>query len=133
MDCIFCKIVKGDIPSYKVYEDELVYAFLDIHPWSKGHTLIIPKKHFKDLTDIDNENLAQITAVAKQLTSTYADRLGADGFNLLNSSGAAAQQDVFHFHMHLIPRYEDNSLHITGENINVDTEVDKVSEMLKSL
>ena len=100
MDCIFCKIINGEISSYKVFEDDLVFAFLDINPLSKGHTLIIPKKHFVDILDIDNKSLERVAVASKNRAIRYSKKLGAEGFNLRQSSGAIAHQDVFHFHMH---------------------------------
>lgn len=106
MDCIFCKIIAGKASCFKVYEDNLVLAFLARDPVLDGHTLIIPKKHAADIRDIDDESLARVAVATKKLANLYADKLGADGFNLRNNSGAIAHQDVFHFHLHLIPRYK---------------------------
>ncbi len=106
MDCIFCKIVAGEVSKFKVYEDDLVLAFLAREPVLDGHTLIIPKKHAADIRDIDDESLARVAVATKKLANLYADKLGADGFNLRNNSGAIAHQEVFHFHLHLIPRYK---------------------------
>ena len=130
MDCLFCNIIFGDISSYKVYEDDLVYAFLDIRPFSKGHTLIIPKAHCSDLIDIDILSLNRVVEVAKNLADSYITKLHADGFNLLNSSGVAAQQDVFHFHLHLIPRYENGSLHIKAEHAEKELDLDKIHAVI---
>ena len=80
MDCLFCKIIKGEIPAYKIYEDEVVIAFLDIHPRKNGHTLVIPKKHIKDFTELDNETLLHINQVAKNITTLLKERLDATGF-----------------------------------------------------
>lgn len=108
--CIFCEIVAGRAGSYTVYEDEHVRAFLDIHPVSMGHTLIVPKAHYENIYDIPEQELTHIAAAAKKLAVLYRDRLGARAANLLQSSGRTAQQEVFHFHMHLIPRYEGDSV-----------------------
>lgn len=103
MDCIFCKIINGDIPSCKVYEDDLVLAFLDINPETNGHTLIIPKKHFKDLSEIDQAELNHILKVAKDLSLKIQEKLNCDGFTLIQNNGFV--QDVKHFHLHIVPKY----------------------------
>ena len=103
MDCIFCKIINGEIPSYKVYEDDLVLAFLDVNPESNGHTLIIPKKHFKDLLDIEETELNHILKIAKELGSKIQSKLNCDGFTLVQNNGFV--QEVKHFHLHIVPKY----------------------------
>lgn len=103
MDCIFCKIIKGEIPSYTVYEDELVKVFLDVNPSNNGHMLIIPKNHTLDLDTIDSSALIHIISIAKQMKKLVEDRLHADGVTLLQNNGIA--QDVKHFHLHVIPKY----------------------------
>ena len=105
MDCIFCKIVKGELPSYKIYEDEKILAFLDVNPCSVGHTLIIPKKHTLDLSTIETDTLNHIMLHAKDISLTLADKLGADGFTLVQNNGFV--QEVKHFHLHIIPKYEN--------------------------
>ena len=107
-DCIFCKIAAGELPSTRVHEDERTIAFMDISPATRGHLLVIPRRHHHDLLDIDAEDLAACVAVGRQLAARVVDRLGADGVNILNSCGAAAWQTVFHFHLHVIPRYADD-------------------------
>lgn len=102
--CIFCAIVSGDAPSRQVYEDEHTLAFLDINPLTRGHTLVIPKRHSVDLHDIAADDLAAVARSAKAVAAILTDRLGSDGVNLLNACGAAAWQTVFHFHMHVLPR-----------------------------
>lgn len=105
MDCIFCAIVAGDIPSTKVYEDELTYAFMDIAPASEGHLVVVPKQHSKDLLEISPADLAAVAHTGQRMAQRITDVLGADGVNLLNNRGEAAWQTVFHFHLHVIPRY----------------------------
>ena len=107
MDCVFCKIIEGVIPSYKIYEDDVVIAFLDINPDSNGHTLIIPKKHFKDLDEIDNETLIHIMEVSKKLKKKLEDKLNIDGLTLIQNNGDI--QEVKHFHLHLKPFYNNKS------------------------
>ncbi len=109
-DCIFCKIVAGELPATIVDEDDRTLAFLDISPATRGHALVIPREHAADLHAIDPEDLAAVVATAQRVAAKARDRLGADGVNLLNSSGAAAWQTVLHFHMHVIPRYAEDPL-----------------------
>jgi histidine triad (HIT) family protein len=111
-DCIFCAIVAGDAPATIVDEDEHTVAFMDIHPWTRGHALVIPREHHKNLYEIPDEALAQTMRAAKRLALRVRDNLGADGVNLLNSTERAAWQTVFHFHVHVIPRYEDDPLEL---------------------
>lgn len=110
-NCIFCKIINNEIPSYKIYEDDLVLAFLDNYPVSKGHTLIIPKKHFKDVFEIEEDYLKRIISVSKKIAQKMKDTFGVDGVNLYHASGISAEQSVFHFHLHVIPRRKDDNLH----------------------
>ncbi|MEE6164184.1 MULTISPECIES: HIT family protein [unclassified Mycolicibacterium] len=105
--CLFCGIVSGDVPSTKVAEDDSTYAFMDIHPGSDGHLLVVPKRHSKDLLDIPADDLAAVTLAAQRLAKAAVTELDADGVNLLNCCGADAWQTVFHFHLHVIPRYTD--------------------------
>lgn len=107
MDCLFCSIVSGDVPSRKVYEDEHALAFLDISPWHEGHTLVIPKRHVDDVTG-DAEVLAEIAPAISSVSKLLVERLDADGLNVLSSAGPVAGQEVFHLHFHLVPRYGDN-------------------------
>lgn len=104
VDCIFCKIVKGESKSWKVYENESVYAFLDINPVNEYHTLIIPKRHYKAIFDIPEDELKEIMSVVKKLAVLYNTKLGIKNVQIINSSGVEAQQDVFHIHFHLVPR-----------------------------
>jgi len=103
-DCLFCKIVRGKIPSAKVYEDELVFAFLDINPVAEGHVLIVPKKHFANIFEVDEESLSRIAVVAKKIAIAEKNVLHVENLNLVQSNGKAAQQEVMHFHLHLWPR-----------------------------
>ena len=104
-DCIFCKIIDGEIPCMKIYEDNLVLAYLDIAPDSDGHTLIISKKHYKDIFDIPSETLLHIYDVSKVLMKKLEEKLGCDGFSLLQNSGSI--QEVKHYHLHIKPYYND--------------------------
>jgi len=111
-DCLFCKIVAGDIPATRVAEDERTIAFMDINPATRGHVLVIPREHAKDLLEIGADDLAAVANTAQRVAATMPERLGADGVNLLNSCGRAAWQTVFHFHMHVIPRYAADPLRL---------------------
>jgi histidine triad (HIT) family protein len=109
-DCIFCRIVAGELPSQVVREDERTLAFMDINPWSRGHVLVIPRTHAADIHAISDEDLAACLAAAQDIARRQVDGLDADGVNLFNSTGAAAGQVVFHFHLHVIPRYADDGI-----------------------
>jgi histidine triad (HIT) family protein len=111
-DCIFCKIVAGELPATKVEEDDRTIAFMDINPGTPGHALVVPKAHVRDLLEIDPEELAAVAQAAQRLAKRMPQALGADGVNLINSCGAAAWQTVFHFHIHVIPRYENDPLRL---------------------
>ena len=111
-DCIFCKIAAGEIPSRKIYEDSDLIAIMDLNPTSKGHSLIIPKEHCTNIYDIDEDIAAKVMKTAKKLATKMTVALNCDGFNLLQNNGETAGQTMFHFHMHLIPRYENDGQHI---------------------
>ena len=109
-DCIFCKIIKGEIPSFKIYEDENVYAFLDIKRDTIGHTLVVPKKHFVNVLDCDDEYLSAVAVAVKKISRHFVENCGFSGVNLINASGVSAQQTVFHLHFHIIPRTDEDGL-----------------------
>lgn len=106
-DCVFCAIVGGTSPAVKVHEDETTVAFMDIHPATAGHVLVVPRRHSRDLLDIPPADLAAVTVAAQRVARAATATWGAAGINLLNCCGADAWQTVFHFHMHVIPRYRD--------------------------
>ena len=110
MDCIFCEIVAGNIPAAKVYEDEQVFAFMDIAPANPGHTLVIPKQHYRNLYDLPIEVGSKIMQAAIPIVNAIRTGLKPDGLNLFQSNEAAGFQTVFHFHLHIIPRWEGDSL-----------------------
>lgn len=116
-DCLFCKIVSGDIPSYKIYEDEIVIAFLDINPDSNGHTLIIPKKHCLDMDDIPEDTINHIFKVAKELKVRIDNKLNTDGLTFVQNNGKI--QEVKHFHLHLKPYYKDSKKKDIEEVYNI--------------
>jgi histidine triad (HIT) family protein len=111
-DCLFCKIVAGEIPATVIAEDERTIVFMDINPATRGHALVIPRAHARDVHEIDTADLEAVAAAAQRVAGRAIERLGAAGVNLLNSSGAAAWQTVFHFHLHVIPRYDGDPLRL---------------------
>jgi histidine triad (HIT) family protein len=111
-DCLFCKIVAGEIPATRVHEDERTIAFMDINPGTRGHLLVIPRAHAADVLEISDEDLEACARTAKRMAARVKERLHADGVNLLNSCGQAAWQTVFHFHIHVIPRYAGDPLRL---------------------
>ena len=121
-DCIFCKIVAGELPATIVDEDERTVAFMDINPATRGHALVVPRRHAQDLLSIDPEDLCATAAAAQRLAGRMSERLGAAGVNVLNSCGAAAWQTVFHFHLHVIPRYTDDPLRLPWTPAAGDTD-----------
>ena len=104
-DCVFCAIAEGEIPSFKVYEDDLVLAYLDINPFSEGHTLVIPKAHYTGLLDTPTDLLKEVVARVQKVAAHLKEALPCDGFNVLQNNGAAAGQTVPHVHFHIVPRY----------------------------
>ena len=133
-NCIFCKIIAGEIPSRTIYEDADFKVILDANPASKGHALILPKEHCANIYEISEELLSKAAKLAKKLAAHMTTLLNCDGFNLLQNNGEVAGQTVFHFHMHLIPRYVDmknkDLLNWTHEEFT-DSEQDEICEKLK--
>lgn len=120
-DCIFCQIVSGQIPSSKVYEDEEVLAFLDITQVTKGHTLVIPKKHYRNMLEMDAEAASSLFARVPKIAQQLREKLGASGVNIINNNEEAAGQTVFHTHVHLLPRFdESDGLKLTFETHEPD-------------
>jgi histidine triad (HIT) family protein len=111
-DCIFCKIVAGEVPATIVDEDERTLAFMDINPATRGHALVIPREHSRDLLEISTDDLQATVVAAQRLARKVSERLDTDGITLLNSCGKAAWQTVFHFHIHVIARYDDDPLRL---------------------
>lgn len=112
-DCVFCKIVNGDIPSNTIYENSEFKVIMDISPATKGHVLVLPKEHFKDIYDIDAETAGKLFQLAAVVARALKEVLHCDGLNIIQNNGEIAGQTVFHFHMHLIPRYENDGAGIT--------------------
>ena len=136
MDCAFCKIVAGQIPSAKIFEDNDVMVFLDINPIAKGHCMVIPKLHFENIFVIDAEVLKKIIIAGKNVTDKLQKALGASGANFIHSSGKDAEQSVFHFHLHVVPRYEHDLLNmhewwkIKEQHVTVE-DLQKLAEEIK--
>ena len=130
-DCIFCKIVKGEIPSYKIYEDKWTYAFLDISNDANGHILVIPKKHCENILDCDEETLSRVTSSIKKISKHLVDNCGFTGVNVLNASGKDAQQSVFHLHFHLLPRFASDNVDAFPVLKKRDGSLEELCERLK--
>ena len=132
-DCIFCKLANGVFPTNFIYEDEDFKVILDANPATKGHSLILPKKHFKNLLDADEEVLKKALPLAKKLSNKLIEVLKCDGVNVLQNNNEAAGQAVFHLHIHLIPRYKDQKEHILSWKANKfsDDEMKNIAESLK--
>lgn len=126
-DCIFCKIVKGEIPSYTIYEDDDVKVFMDISPISKGHSLVIPKKHYTNILDIDKETLSKMDEVIKELYPRFK-KIGAEGLTRMQNNELG--QEVKHYHMHLIPRYPNDKF-VPSVNEEAKATVAETYELLK--
>lgn len=121
-DCLFCKIINGEIPSTKVYEDDYCYAFMDIMPLSKGHTLLIPKTHVANIFEMTEDIAKNLYAAAPKVANAIKAAFNPEGMNTLNNNGAAAGQTVFHYHLHFIPRYDDEGLQMTWETKQYSSE-----------
>ena len=122
--CIFCKIIAGEIPARTIYEDEDFKVILDANPASKGHALIIPKEHYANLYELEESLAGKAMILAKKMVAKMTDVLGCDGYNLVQNNGECAGQTVFHFHLHLIPRYKDDRVGL-GWKLNELTETDR--------
>ena len=130
-DCIFCKIANGEIPSATVYEDSICRVILDVNPANMGHALIIPKEHFDNIYSMDAETAAKIFTIATEVAKAQKAELNPDGLNILQNNGEAAGQTVFHFHMHLVPRYIKDNVTMTWIPGKADTE--ELSALSKAL
>ncbi len=126
-DCIFCKILKGEIPSKVVYEDEVVKVIMDINPVTNGHVMIIPKEHYRDIEEIDEDILLHIMQVAKKMIARIKETLGAEGVTLVQNNGLG--QEIKHFHLHLVPRYTGDGLVFDGDKSKLKS-LDEVYQAL---
>lgn len=131
MDCIFCKIVEGELPATKIYEDKRIIAFLDINPVNKGHTLIIPKIHYNNFVELPSDLIKELIAIVHKLSLPIISAVGADGFNLALNNGQAAGQLVNHVHFHVIPRFKGDNLHPWPGKTYQDKEKERIAEDIK--
>ena len=132
MNCIFCKIINKEIPSKTIYEDDLVIAILDLSQATYGHTLVMPKKHYANIYEIDDDTLAHLIKVVKELAIKLKNKLHADGINILNNNDEAAGQTVMHYHIHILPRYKNDDLNISFTDHSKDTNLDDVLNKINS-
>ncbi|MBR4085846.1 MAG: HIT family protein [Lachnospiraceae bacterium] len=133
-DCIFCKLANGIFPTNSIYEDEDFNVILDLSPATKGHALILPKEHADNLYELPDEMAGEVFKLAKKMAKVMTKKLGCDGFNIVQNNGTVAGQTVLHFHMHLIPRYEDDGQKIAWKPMEVPAEeLAAVKELLKKV
>lgn len=130
-NCIFCKIIKKELPAEVVYEDDHALAFLDISPISKGHTLVIPKKHFENVFDIDESSMESLYRAVRNVAPAVRSGVEAEGVNINNNNGEAAGQEVFHYHVHIIPRHADDNLQHWPNKEYVENEMGQVGEKIR--
>ena len=130
-NCIFCKIVKGEIPSYKIYEDQNVYAFLDISKDFYGHTLVVTKNHYKNILDVPENELTLVMNAVKKISNHYVNDLGFDGINTFNNNEESAGQSVMHLHFHIIPRKNNDNIKIFTEGNKQEIDIEEVYNHLK--
>ena len=130
-NCIFCKIANGEIPSRTLYEDEDFRVIMDLAPATKGHSLILPKEHYKNIYEIADDTAAKVLPLAKKMATLMTEKLGADGFNIVQNNNEVAGQTVFHFHVHLIPRYNDDkqSLAMKPQEMT-EAQLDEIKEQI---
>lgn len=121
-DCIFCKLANGQIPTNKIYEDEKFTVIMDAEPATKGHALILPKEHFDNLYELDDEYAREVLPLAKKIAAHMKDVLGCDGLNVVQNNGRVAGQTVFHFHTHIIPRYENGDAILSWSHVDLSDE-----------
>jgi len=129
-NCIFCKLAAGDIPTNSIYEDEDFKVILDVGPATRGHALILPKDHYPNLYELSNETASKIMILAKKMATEMTEKLACDGFNLIQNNGEAAGQTIFHFHIHLIPRYNNDSVGSLWEpGVTTQEDLEKIKNM----
>ncbi len=130
-NCIFCKIANGEIPSRTIYEDEDFRVIMDMAPATKGHSLIMPKNHYKNIYEIADDTAAKVFPLAKKMAALMTEKLGADGFNIVQNNNEVAGQTVFHFHVHLIPRYNnDNQSLVMKPQEMTDAQLDEIQDTI---
>ncbi len=131
MDCLFCSIVAGKIPSHKVYEDEYTFAFLDINPISDGHTLVIPKHHHENLLTASEDDAMLVAKTVKKVANALKKTFNADGVNVLQANGTAAGQSVFHYHVHVVPRKENDELKLWPPTKRLGHDAVEIADKIK--
>jgi histidine triad (HIT) family protein len=129
--CVFCKVLSREIPGERIYEDDHVVAVMDINPWTRGHAVVFPRKHAANLFEIEDEELEHVAVAAKRVATKMRDTLDCDGVNLLQSNGAPAWQTIFHLHVHVIPRYEDDTLQLPTRPQPADS--DELAEVAREI
>jgi histidine triad (HIT) family protein len=130
-DCIFCKIIAGEIPSFKIYEDESFIAILDRFPTSKGHTLIIPKRHAQDIFELTDNEASAILPLVKSLSAKIKTTLNCSGLNILQNNGKSAGQEIFHYHLHIIPRFDNDGIKLHAQPTDPTlTELEAIAKQL---
>lgn len=130
-NCIFCKIANGEIPSRTIYEDDDFRVIMDLAPVTKGHSLILPKNHYKNIYEIADDTAAKVLPLAKKMVALMTEKLGADGFNIAQNNNEVAGQTVFHFHVHLIPRYsDDNQSFVMKPQEMTDAQLDEIRDAI---
>ena len=131
MDCIFCNIIKGEIPSYKIYEDNFVYAFLDIASDYYGHTIVIPKVHSTNVLDIESKSYSELMLAIKKISKHYVNDCNFTGVNIFNNSGLDAEQSVMHTHFHIVPRVSGDGYKINPASVKQNFDLNKIANELK--
>ena len=130
-DCLFCKIARGEIPCFKIYEDENVLAFLDVAKDAIGHTLVIPKKHFSTVLECDEKTIAQVFDVAQKISKHFVENCGFDGVQIINNCGESAGQTIMHFHVHIVPRKKGDGLLVWKLGAPYEMDLEKIASELK--
>ena len=130
-NCLFCKIIKGEIPSYKIYEDEFTFAFLDIADDFVGHTLVLPKTHTKNMLEANSEVINAVFNTVKKISKHYVDNCGYTGVNVICNNNESAEQSIAHFHVHIIPRKEDDGLSVFPKNDKQNANLAEIQQQLK--
>ncbi len=131
-NCVFCKIVRGDIPAVKIYEDEDTLAFMDIKPNHRGHTLVVPKEHFENIHSLPAESVCRVFMVAQKIATASRNALDADGINIVMNNDSAAGQEIWHSHVHVIPRYNNDGGYIGQKYTYIAGEMEEVAEKIKA-
>ena len=130
-DCLFCKIIKGEIPSYKIYEDEWTYSFLDISNDGNGHILVVPKEHADNIFEVSEESLSHIMFAVKLISKHLVENCGFSGVNVINNNGKSAEQSISHIHFHILPRKDDDKFSVFPTLDKNELSIEEICEKLK--